>query len=311
MTTPLSMTQQRDRYLTFAFAASDLLVEVDGGGIIRFATGGVKAILGLPEADAVGQPVVAFAQAEDRVLFSEFLYRLDRQQRAGNQTLTLVARGGKPVPVIVSGLRSPVAEDTYCLAVKRVPLVNRHMPEQVLESPLLAEDFTGSVVRFGQQAAAANERMNLALFDVDWDAVLKQLDPEAAAALAGELVQCLRAWAAGGSAVGEIDDGKYSVLLDHATDAGDLRRRLAELASATAGSGIGVDHLALDLSEVDDFDDFGEVLGHTLDRFKKVGADEFRWTSFAQAARHLADDRRAKAQPRRNIRRRGTVEDWG
>ncbi|MGE4220870.1 MAG: PAS domain-containing protein [Alphaproteobacteria bacterium] len=311
MTAPLSMTQQRDRYLTFAFAASDLLVEVDGGGIIRFAAGGVRAILGIGEADAVGQPVVAFAQSDDQVLFSEFLYRLDRQQRAGDQTLTLIARGGKPVPVLVSGMRSPITENTYCLAVKRMPLVHRHTPEQVLESPLMPEDFAESVVRFGQQAAAADERMNLALFDVDWNAVLKKVDPDTAAKLAGDLVQCLRAWAGGGSAVGEIDDGKYSVLLDHTADAGVLARRLAEVASATAGGGIGVDHLALDLSEVEDFDGFEDVVEHALDRFKRVGAEEFHWTSFAQAARHLAEDRRIKAQPRRNDRRRGATEDWG
>jgi len=311
MTVSLSMTEQRDRYLTFAFAASDLLVEVDGGGIIRFAAGGVKAILGISDAAAIGQPVVAFAQPDDRVLFSEFLYRLDRQHRAGDQTLTLIARGGKPVPVIISGMRSPTTENTYCLAVKRMPLVHRHTPEQVLDSPLLIDDFTESVLRFGQQAAAADERLNLALFDVDWNAVLKKVDPDAATRLAGELVQCLRAWAGGGSAVGEIDDGKYSVLLDHSTDAGSLARRLAEMASATAGSGIGVDHLALDLSEVDDFDGFEDVLGHALDRFKRLGADDFHWTSFAQAARHLAEDRRIKAQPRRNVRRRGATDEWG
>ena len=56
----------RDRFLAFAFAANDLLVEADGGGRVTFAAGAFRTRLGEAPEAFLGRPVHALVAPEDR-----------------------------------------------------------------------------------------------------------------------------------------------------------------------------------------------------------------------------------------------------
>ena len=54
MTHPAAAPIPRDRFVAFAFAGSDLLVETDPGGTIAFAAGAFRVRLGQPPEHFIG-----------------------------------------------------------------------------------------------------------------------------------------------------------------------------------------------------------------------------------------------------------------
>src|SRR3546814_2623941 len=62
------LREQRDRFLAFAFAASDLLLEVGDDSQIRYAVGATKQLLGGPPASVIGRGWLDIFAAEDRNL---------------------------------------------------------------------------------------------------------------------------------------------------------------------------------------------------------------------------------------------------
>jgi len=71
----------RDRFVVFAFAAAELLVETDLQGSITFAEGAFRARFGRPAQDFLGQPVTSLIAASDRPAFATALGLLLEQGR--------------------------------------------------------------------------------------------------------------------------------------------------------------------------------------------------------------------------------------
>jgi hypothetical protein len=60
------LLDDRERFVTFAFAAADLLVEATADGLVTFAAGAFRSRLGWEPAALVGQPAATVVAAEDR-----------------------------------------------------------------------------------------------------------------------------------------------------------------------------------------------------------------------------------------------------
>jgi EAL domain-containing protein (putative c-di-GMP-specific phosphodiesterase class I) len=82
----------RERLLAFAFAAADLLVEVDENGTITFAAGAFPSRFGHPPAQAVGTPVERLIAPEDRAALQAGLAHLALRGRLRPVALRLADR---------------------------------------------------------------------------------------------------------------------------------------------------------------------------------------------------------------------------
>ena len=60
----------RDRFVVFAFAAAELLVETDLQGSITFAEGAFRARFGRPAQEFLGKPVGSLVATSDRPAFA-------------------------------------------------------------------------------------------------------------------------------------------------------------------------------------------------------------------------------------------------
>ena len=63
----------RDRFVIFAFAAAELLVEADLQGNITFAEGAFRARFGRPAQEFLGKPVASLVATSDRPAFATAL----------------------------------------------------------------------------------------------------------------------------------------------------------------------------------------------------------------------------------------------
>jgi PAS domain-containing protein len=91
-----------ERYVAFAFAAAEMLVETDCHGRIIFATGAFRARLNLPPEAVLGMPVADLIALKDRGAFHTALAMLPVRGRLEPSAIAL--SDDNATPFVVSGL---------------------------------------------------------------------------------------------------------------------------------------------------------------------------------------------------------------
>lgn len=328
MSTDQSIAEQRDRFLAFAFAASDILMEVNGRREIVFVAGSVRNLLGRTDSQLMGSDIVKLAEPDDQLLLREFLNNLMATGRASDRLIRVVNGNSTVQQVSISGMASPIHSDVFHITFRKIPLAARRAGGQVPESPMSVLDFANSSAMLCGEARQAGESVNFAMYDVDWDHIERTVGATEAEQLNDAFVQTMRAWASGGSGVGQVGKGRYSLLLDDGVDPMKLSNRIAAVAKESHEKlDIMVSQSALQISDVIDTDDFSDMFEQAMARFDEVGGVAFDLTSFEDikprgralepesikstmqkmAAKKAAADRPVT----RPARRKGTIEGWG
>ncbi|MFN3390043.1 MAG: hypothetical protein ACK40O_14065, partial [Allosphingosinicella sp.] len=102
-----------DRFLTFAFAAAELLVETDPSGRITFAEGAFPARFGRPGRSFLGQPVHRLVARDLRSGMGTALELLGATGRIRPTAIRLADAARSPFSV--AGLAAPGGHGRYCL----------------------------------------------------------------------------------------------------------------------------------------------------------------------------------------------------
>ena len=194
----------RERFLTFALAAAELLVEVTPEGRICFAAGAFQSRLGQAPEAWIGRPVRELVALADRAAFDASFNLLIARDRMAPTGFRL--NDAASTPVSIGGLRRPQHErHDICLSIAATP--------QWAAPPALAdaEEFRRSLETDGKAG-------QLGLIEVT------AARPEAAAVIDGHLTEVL----APSSRAGTLSPGRYGVF-GQGVDAGAVGRRLEDL----------------------------------------------------------------------------------
>jgi len=198
----------RDRFLTFAFAAADLLLEVNAAGTVTFAAGAFRHYLGkVPEA-FIGCPLADIIAPGERGALAIALQILSARGRLPPTATRLNdARG---TAFCLAGLAPSVAEGRFFLTLGPLPA-----PPQAVT--VMAED------AFGRAAAGAMSRAGGALTLIDL--------PEPARAAVSQrpgLEEELNVAVLAGSdgLAGRIAPGRYGILSGAESDLPSLAARM-------------------------------------------------------------------------------------
>jgi EAL domain-containing protein (putative c-di-GMP-specific phosphodiesterase class I) len=109
----------RDRFVVFAFAAAELLLEADLRGHITFAEGAFPARFGRPAKDFLGQRLTALIAPADRPAFATALSLLAEQGRLKPAVIKLADAAATPFSV--AGLRLDDGEAKLVLTFAPLP----------------------------------------------------------------------------------------------------------------------------------------------------------------------------------------------
>ena len=93
---------ERERFVAFAFAAADMLIEADEQGLVLFATGAVRVRLGRSPESLIGQPVEDVVALSDQPALRAALAMVPSRGRLEPTTIRLA--DAKATPFVVSGL---------------------------------------------------------------------------------------------------------------------------------------------------------------------------------------------------------------
>ncbi len=214
-------SSQKDRFLAFAFAAADLLVEAAADGTICFAAGAFNARFGAAPESFVGRQLHRLFAAADRPGLDLALSTTSLRGRLPPVVLRLA--DAATTPMVMSGLAMPSVPGRLCFTVGRLP--GLPAPEPGDAQPVR------SLARVAEERLRTDEGGALGLLEVQgWSAAQSALTVEAQRDLQAEIVEVLGRFGGSGSITGEIASGRYGVVASTPMDleavAGELEALL-------------------------------------------------------------------------------------
>ncbi|MFC7473715.1 EAL domain-containing protein [Dankookia sp. GCM10030260] len=221
----------RERFLTFALAAAEILLEVAPDGRILFAAGALQSRLGAPAEAWVGRPVRDLLARGDRQGFDLAFAGLQARDRLPPICFHLA--DSRRTPMSCAGLRLLGQDaDRICLTFAAMPGGSGEAPAP--SGPAALRDAAELAARDGGAAGT------LGLIELRDEA--GPLTPSA------EIAERIRETIAGGLApdavAGELAAGRYGLISVAETDLAELGARIA----AAAGDGASVATRSLPLA---------------------------------------------------------------
>lgn len=227
---------QRDRFLAFAFAGADFLIEVDRDGKIVFSSGAAKSLTG-HDGDAIqDQGYLSLFAEQDGSLLTTMRMKAKAGSKQGPYLVSM--RNTKPdghAKVFVSGFTMP-GSDSFYMAVSKGDNLLRIMgfekDKEEQEKIANAKEFETLLQKKIPELMASGKDANLTLLELDGiKDYQKKLDTNTWQSLMGQIAQAVMDSSMDGESAADLDDGKYMVLQEGAEQKTLLEKRLHEIAS--------------------------------------------------------------------------------
>ncbi|MDN3567880.1 EAL domain-containing protein [Paeniroseomonas aquatica] len=222
----------RERFLTFALAAAEMLLEASPDGRIAFAAGAFQSRLGQPPEAWIGHHVRELVTLPDRASFDLGFHTLLARDRLAPTGYRLA--NAQATPVSIGGLRlvGPDA-DRLCLTIAVTP--GHGVRPNLADGPALREAAEA-------EARADQPRGTLGLLEIQAAGPMPAAEIDAV--LRGSLADCLGS----DSLAGELGGGRFGVVCASAADVGALGEQVARIL-ADGGHAAAVATRALPLDD--------------------------------------------------------------
>jgi EAL domain-containing protein (putative c-di-GMP-specific phosphodiesterase class I) len=235
---------QRDRFLTFAFAAADLLVEASGDGTIVFAAGAFRARFGSTPERFIGRHVHNLFAASDHPALDLALSITAMRGRSAPLVLRLADTAA--TAMVVSGMALGDDSGQLCLTIGRLPGLPAPSPD---DAPRPLQFARAAEMRLRQGDAGA-----IGLLELEgWAETRNALPAETQRLLQAEITEVLARLGGPGAITGEIAQGRYGVLSQAPADLAALAAELETLLRSipatartqVASTGLNLGHTGL------------------------------------------------------------------
>lgn len=215
----------RERFLTFALTAADMLLEVSPDGRIEFAAGAFQSRMGEPAEAWIGRTVERVVALRDRAAFDGAFSALLARDRLPPTAFRLPDAAGTPISL--AGLRMPAPQGMarrFCLTVSS-------LPKHALDArPALSG---GNAVRDAACRSANTPTDTLSFIEVAGP----DGRPAGAGPMAALVDEALSASLGTGCVAGELAAGRYGIVSDGAA-ALDLTGLGARIEDAAREAGL-------------------------------------------------------------------------
>ena len=282
------LKDERNRFLAFAFAAADLLIEVDTALRIRFAIGAAEGLAGRDAGALTGSNFLALFSESDRVAIAAAVKRLGVRGRIEPIALQMRRPDGNTTGVALSGCRMPFLEGAIHFAVSALrPALA--VADASNDNLLDKDAFEKSVLACLKPPATLGGEAALNLIQLDGVEELRQHAGESAIdALFTEIGGCLKAYAIGGLA-GRVAPNKLAAVTEGAA-AADFSKEVAAILRLhdPEGARLQVKELAIALHIADlSPSDAAKALSYTLQEFAAADIANLPFGSLTEGFREL------------------------
>ena len=287
------LKQQRDRFIAFAFAGADLLIEMDDADVVTYSAGAGEALYGISDSELLGRPLAEFVIARDRRKFTDSIQRLRNTGRLDHTQLTMVGTTGAMSRMRMAGIKLPQFPSGYHLVLSRVSPVAETEPEKATASADPRPRFVEMVQQRLNEANRMGEDYTLTLFDLSASNFGK-CEPAALQSFLSTVHHTLESCSVRQTSAAPLHDRAFGVVHDHTVTAGAVQQKVADVISRFGGKVKGASlkmHSAT--LEMDDKslteDDIGKALTFIVNGFVRDGS-AFAIKSLAEGARVAVED---------------------
>lgn len=293
-----NLREERDRFVGFAFAAADLLLEVSGEGSVLFAAGAAKAVTGAEIVQLIGRNFCSLVIGRDRDVAALTLKRVRAEGRIDPVALAFTGAGGEISYANVSGCMLPDKGDTIYLAIAsargRATSAGLKGKRDAATGLLDGASFREAASETLLQAKDSGANLELALLRLEGlDDLGSRAGSEKLGRLLADIGAFLRAHSIGGNGAGRLANDKFGVIRARAGAKAGLGTEIERLSRFYDPQGRGVQAgesaVDLDASGVT-LDDAAKALAFTLGRFATSRAGDFSIASLAEGFRAQIDD---------------------
>ena len=302
---------ERDRFVGFAFAGGDLLLEVDDAAVIRFAAGAARSFTGHDCAGLLGRPLPDLVAGAHRAVVGRAVADLTATGRLGPLLVNLSERLWTGGPVVLTGHRLSGATDRSQLALTAAPAAHLLLDGRDPGTGLLDRLGFGRRLAERMTGGGGREDERLTLFDLEgFGSLAGRLDEGGLAALQAEIGTVLCRHAVDGEGAGALEDGRFGLVHEPTVDLDGLERNLTELSRRADPTGFGFSvrmatiELAIDgMSD----DDVGRALRYVINRFIHAAGEGFSIGSLHDGLNSLLNETVVQVSDYRSRLEGGTV----
>lgn len=302
--------EQRDRFIAFAFAGAEVLIELDEVGDISYCAGTTDRLLGRDAQGLIGESMEAIVSQEDQAVLRELKRRIATVGRADQTSLSLQHTEGHRFRVTLSGITFPDRPGQTYITLSRHRSGRSRSDEDTL--PIRGADgFTKLAARRFEEASQFGEDYRMTLIDLADASLADRLDEEAVKSFAHNVESYLLAWSVGGNSVGVLDDNKFGIIHDASFEAEQVEGHLSDLISVFDSSGEEISVKASTMTLGKDTltkEDLSRALVYTINQFVEDGAASLSVTSLSEQYEQVLDETLGKVNAfRRTIASDGLV----
>lgn len=277
---------ERARFLAFAFARSDLLIEIDRKGVITFASGAANSLVDTDPTNLVGRSVdVLFAPASKGVV-----PKLLAGAAAGNwvkEPNVTLASGKRTVQATLAACPLPSKPDCYfiTLALDAAPAA-KPAGAGIVAPPVTRDKETGladstSFTELARRRLADTKpgnELKMTMVELDGLEELEGRTGDKGAGLMKDVGKLLSDIGGSNDMATRIAPSKFSVMHDAKVDASKIQSRIADLARSADPTGAGLKvktaEVKLDHKGLSDVD-MGRALAYAVTKFAQSHTEDF------------------------------------
>ena len=278
-----NLRTDRDRFVAFAFASADALVELDDDRCITYAVGAVHWLAGKSADTLIGTPFIDLVSEEDKAFLKAAYATAVKQSRFGPVEVNLLGGGGKPQRVALFASHLPDRANRLFLALSARRISPQTSASQNVdrdaETGLLDKDsFADVAMDVLKNAAGQDKNYSMTLLNMEGLQNLEQrLDKKAAEDLLSEVSAYLQVNSVNGESASRIDDNQFGIVHDASVDVATLEQTISERAQEVDPEGEGLtvqaSTIELDADEGISEEDTARALVYSINKFTEQPGD--------------------------------------
>jgi EAL domain-containing protein (putative c-di-GMP-specific phosphodiesterase class I) len=273
------MKEQRDRFLAFAFASSDLFFEISEEGRITHAYGAARGITGTDEKSLVGRKWLELFSVYEQASMIHTIERAKPGMRIGPILVNLSETlGGRKA--ILTGIKMPGSNKFYvtlgvtnAIMARIAHAISQHEGFDILTKEIYIEAVQNALTR----CRTTGQEISITFFDFAPTRLERNRMGEGPwAKLRDALGEFLISESFDGYTAGEISDGRYSFIHDKKLSTDALRDKVTAITKQNDPSGQGLvikaKTLTIDLKSLNERESEPSIT-YTVNEFGQKGID--------------------------------------
>ncbi len=281
-----SMKTERDRFVAFAFAAADLLLEVNDDMSILFASGAASR-LGLSSADDfVGRSFLEFVPPGERRFLSFTVKSIVVGQKSDPVAIRIRTATGGNLRAVLGGCRLPTDKSKSYITLSFLDPTLVAAIGGGHDDPAIVENRIADRLR-----RSISEGVEARMTYLSLDGLSEARaggDSPGIAVFMDALDEYLASVSVGQDAAGSIGGDRFAVMHDKAVEGEAIEARVSEITKASGPEGVSVGRVTIDLDTGGlEEEDAVRALLYAMRKFSSDGIEKFDLPNLKQAAQSM------------------------